>query len=129
MTNKANLGTRVRKAKAASQFIGEIGNGKNVTYRVPGTNGKAYRVKVRRNGFLSVQCWLEADGSKCKGNSHNGTICYHAMAACFHLANGADKSISWCADRDDAVRLSSLGGKVFRVKSHDGNGMMWGVTK
>ena len=55
MTSKANLPNRVRKARSAAQFIGTVGSGENTTYCVPGSNGRSYRVKVRRDGVLIFQ--------------------------------------------------------------------------
>lgn len=128
MCNKSNLPNRVAKAKATTQFIGVVGDGKYTTYTVPGSGGKQYRVKIRRNGSLSVQCWLEAGGADCAGNI-NGTVCYHGMAVCEKLAASVDKTIAWCASKADAERLARLGGDVFKVKSHQSGSVMWGVCK
>jgi len=128
MCNKNNLPNRVTKAKAATNFIGVVSNGKRTTYSVPGSQGKQYRVKIRRNGSLSVQCWLEANQADCAGNA-NGTVCYHGMAVCEKLAADAGKSIVWCASQPDAERLARIGGKVFKVKSHQSGSTMYGVCK
>lgn len=128
MCNKANLPKRVQKAKAATRFIGVVGNGKHTTYAVPGSNGKQYRIKVRRNGSLSVQCWLDISGANCLGNI-NGTVCYHGLAVMEKLASASGKSIAWTANEQDAHRLARLGGQVFKVKSHQSGSVMWGVCK
>jgi len=129
MCSKSNLPNRVKKSHAAARFIGTIGNGDaNTTYLVPGSKGKQYRVKIRRNGSLSAQCWLEASGADCLGNI-NGTVCYHGMAVCEKLAASVDKSIVWTASKDDAKRLARIGGQVFKVKSHQSGSAMWGVCK
>ena len=127
MTSKSNLPKRVARARSAAQFIGTVGSGKNVTYRVPGSDGKSYRVKVRRDGVLSFQCWQDHDGSPCRGNE-NGTVCYHSLATAEKLARDAGKSVSWCANDSDARNLSHLGGRVFRVVSHTSESAVWGVA-
>jgi len=126
MTSQTNLAPRANRARAAAQFIGQIGNGKNTTYRVPGSNGKSYRVKIRRNGILSAQCWLDETQAPCPGCGA-GTVCYHGLATCEYIANKKGLKIAWCASYESAVKLSSLGGKVFRVKSHEGHGTVYGV--
>ncbi len=128
MTSKANLPKRVRKARSAAQFVGMVGNGKNTTYRVPGSNGRSYRVKVRRDRVLSFQCWQDHDGSPCRGNG-NGTVCYHSLAVAEKLARDTGKSVSWCAMKADAMRLSHLGGTAFRVTSHTSGSSVWGVAQ
>ena len=128
MTSKANLPKRVARARSAARFVGVVGSGKNVTYKVPGSNGKSYRVKVRRNGVLSFQCWQDHDGSPCRGNG-NGTVCYHSLAVAERLAQDTGQSVSWCAMKADAMRLSHLGGTAFRVTSRTSGSTVWGVVQ
>ncbi len=128
MTSKANLPKRVRKARSAARFVGVVGSGKNVTYRVPGSDGKSYRVRVRRDRVLSFQCWHDHDGSPCRGNE-NGTVCYHSLATAEKLAQDTGKSISWCATKADAQNLSNLGGVAFRVVSHTSGSAVWGIVR
>ena len=128
MTSKANLPKRVARARSAAQFVGVVGSGKNVTYKVPGSDGRSYRVKVRRNGVLSFQCWQDHDGSPCRGNG-NGTVCYHSLAVAERLAEDAGQSVSWCVNGNDARNLSHLGGTVFRVTSHTSGSAVWGVAQ
>ena len=128
MTNKSNLPKRVRRARSAARFVGVVGSGKNITYCVPGSDGRSYRVKVRRDGVLSFQCWQDHDGSPCRGNG-NGTVCYHSLSVAEKLAHDAGKSVSWCANSGDARNLSHLGGRVFRVVSHTSGSTIWGVVR
>ena len=130
MTSKANLPKRVARARSAAQFVGTVGSGKNITYCVQGSNGRSYRVKVRRDGVISFQCWVEATQEKCKGNSNGAdTICVHSLAVAEFLAQSAGKPVSWCATKADAQNLSNLGGRVFHAISHQNGGMIWGVAQ
>lgn len=131
MTSKANLPKRVQKARAAARFIGQIGtsNGTEM-FSVPGSDGKRYQVKVRRDKAISLQCWLEHTGELCPGNSNgHNTVCYHSMAVCEVLAERAGGKIAWCASQDDAHRRARINGRTFHVQSHSNGGEMWGVLE
>ncbi len=130
MTSKANLPKRVARARSAARFIGVVGSGRNITYCVPGSNGRSYRVKVRRDSILSFQCWVETTQEKCKGNSNGAdTICIHSLAVAEFLAHSAGSKVSWCATEADAQNLSNLGGRVFRAISHQNGGVIWGLVQ
>lgn len=145
MTSKANLSTRAKKAREASRFASKVEWGGTASiFTVPGSNGKRYEVEVEREyiddektkGYLLVLC--RVGQANCKGNSpiHNSgsgepyrTVCYHALAGIQYMASLSDRSVSWCANREDAVRLSTLGGTIFKVVSHQSDGIVYGVAR
>lgn len=141
MTSKIGLKSRSKKAKAALRFVGRIENKDGQDrFSVPGSGGRRYNTKIRRHknedgkGYISVQCW-SADGD-CPGNSiirRNGreykTCCYHALSSVEFMAQEKGLTVAWCANREDALRLASLGGVVFKVKSHQSGGEVYGVAR
>lgn len=141
MTSKMGLKARSKKAKAALRFVGRIENkGGQDRFSVPGSGGKRYDTKIRRyvnkngHGYISVQCW-SAEGD-CPGNSiirRNGkeykTCCYHSLSSVEFMAQEKGLTVAWCANREDALRLASLGGVVFKVVSHQSAGVVYGVAR
>ena len=90
MTKQERLAERVSKARRIAEMslcsitsLDREGKAKTVT--VPGTDGKRYQVRIRRNnGSWSTECRYEAGAigyRDCSGNSV--TVCYHSFAAIF----------------------------------------------
>lgn len=96
---------------------------------VPGHKGKTYRVIIRREMGVTVECHLmsELGNIPCQGNG-NGTICYHSMAAIIAANNYRGTEAAICNSKVDANRLANLKhGRNLRVKSFNGNGEIWVV--
>ena len=109
-----NLGTRVQKAKATTATVVN-----DSLVRVQGS--KSYTVKVSRtNGTMNISC-------QCQGNKH--TICYHGMIAIVKLAKAKDYKVSFCISQEHARRLARIGGKVYHIKSDNGDGELWMVAQ
>lgn len=70
---------------------------------------------------------------KCLGNSHSGNrndvTCYHSMAGIIALVKDKGKTIKLTDDLMKAINLLSLGGKLVKMISTQGDGVMWGVVK
>lgn len=128
-----SLKDRKDKRVAALQFayVQERDNqGKVKSVLVPGTEGKLYKVILRRiandptrlNG-IQTECLCQTGiGSiPCKGNGRH-TICYHSQAAVMLAAQESGK-VSWCEDREGAERLTHLNhGQIVPVTSRQGDG-------
>src|SRR3990167_5953911 len=110
-----NLSRRVEIAKSALYFVGILQkdkDGRGRVFLVPGSDGKQYRVILRRgNGVVSTECHLMVGGNEvaCKGNSHS--ICYHSLQSVAKAIDLAGLRISFCEEERGAIRLSKLGGK------------------
>ena len=130
------LSKRVTIAKSALSFVGILQydkDNKPKVFVVPGSEGKQYRVILRRgNGVVSTECHLLVGGDNtvaCKGNS-NGAVCKHALTAVSKATDLANLSISFCEDEKSAKRLSNVShGRVYGVKSWQGKGEVWGVAR
>lgn len=134
MCNKKNLPNRVEKANAAQKFAQVIQRDRNDKIKsiiIPGSNGKRYQVIIRRgkNGLSTELLLLQGNHGYVKPD-YTKQITYHQMATVQMAANESGYKISWCANRDDAIRLAKLGGKVFRFRNFDNlNSVMYGVMK
>jgi len=94
---------------------------------VPGHDGAQYRVIIRREKGLTVECHKVLGNlgfEACPGNS-NGHICYHAMAALLYAAELAEQQVALCEKSASAMRLTNLGWKAWPVKSFQGQGVMY----
>ena len=124
------LSDRVAKARKIAEF-GLINHINKNAWLVPGTNGKKYLV-TRRARSLRFRCDLDLGGHglrDCKGNAHNGTLCYHCLAAIIALSQENGKQVAFCNNEKDAERLSHLGGSLYKVSSGQGRGQVWIVVK
>lgn len=118
-------------AKRAIEFtriIGRDKEGRPSYLEVPGHDSKRYFVKLIRNksGLLS-HCYLDRSGY---GNADcpSKQVCYHTLAAIMKAANEADMQVVWCSCKENARRLSNLGGQVFYVTNNHGK-KAWGIVK
>jgi hypothetical protein len=133
MCNKANLPDRVEKAKSAL-FFAKINqfdaDGKAKSVIVPGSNGKQYQVIIRRlRGVMSTELLLVVNNQAVKP-TYCKTMTYHALTAVSLAAKEQGYNVTWTANREDAVRLSRLGGTVFHIYNFDNpQDVMWGVLK
>ena len=134
MCKKADLASRVRKAKAAARFaivINRDGKGRVRNVHLPGTDGKLRMVLLQRHRVrgdpvtewgLSTTCNAVVERGDvvgyvpCPGNSY-ATVCYSSMAAILVALDRAGYDVSFCATARDAMRLSRLGGDVVKVWS------------
>ena len=132
MCNKNNLPNRVKEAKAAMAFAKVTqydadGNVKVVL--LPGHEGKMYQVIIRRFRGISTEQLIVVGNNTIK-TGHLAQVTYTQMAAIMIAAKESGYSVTWTANREDAVKLSNFGGKVFRVRNHDNpHNIMWGVLK
>lgn len=133
MCNKTNLPDRVEKAKAAMNFakINQYGaDGKVKSVLVPGSEGKQYQVIIRRNrGVMSTELLLVVNGQTIKP-TYSKTLTYHSLTAVMIAAKHIGYDVVWTANREDAVRLSRIGGSVFHIYNFDNTTeTMWGVMR
>lgn len=133
MCNKTNLPDRVEKAKAAMLFakVNQYdADGKVKSVIVPGSNGKQYQIIIRRNhGIMSTELLLVVNKQTVKPE-FGAQITYHQLTAVMVSANEAGYTVNWTANREDAVRLSRISGKVFHIYNFDNpTSVMWGVMK
>lgn len=133
MCNKQNLPDRVEKAKAAMLFakVSQYDtDGKVKSVYVPGSEGKQYQVIIRRkNGQMSTELLLIVNGNQVKP-TYGAQITYHQLSAVMLSAKEQGYTVTWTANREDAVRLSRLGGTVFHFSNHDNHtNLMWGVMR
>lgn len=120
-----SLKDRKSKREAATQFAKVIGRdkeGRITSVNVPGSEGKTYKVILRRGSFgVQTECLCETGcgALPCKGNRK--TICYHAQAAVM-LAASKGKTF-WCESREDADRLTHLNhGAIVPITTSQGEG-------
>lgn len=133
MCNKTNLPDRIKKAKAALNFakVNQYDtDGKVKSVLVPGSNGKQYQVIIRRNrGVMSTELLLVVNGQTVKP-AYSKTLTYHSLSAVMIAAKEQGYNVTWTANREDAVRLSRIGGKVFHIYNFDEpTNTMWGVLR
>lgn len=132
MCNKQNLPNRVKKAKSAIAFSKVTQYDKNGNVKVvllPGSDGKQYQVIIRRYRGISTEQLIVIGNSTIKAG-HLAQVTYTQMAAIMIAADEQGYKVTWTANRDDAVRLSRFGGKVFSVRNYDNpNNRMWAVMK
>lgn len=133
MCNKTNLPERVEKAKAALNFskINQYDtDGKVKSVIVPGSEGKQYQVIIRRNrGVMSTELLLVVNNQTVKP-AYCKTLTYHSLTAVMIAAKEQGYEVVWTANREDAVRLSRIGGTVFHIYNYDNpQELMWGVLK
>lgn len=122
MCNRQNLPNRVRKAHAAKVFAKVLQRdayNRVVKVLVPGSEGKHYQVIIRRTPYLSVELLLDTSMGLVKPHFAYRYITYHAMATLMIAAEENDYRLSWCASREDAERLSRIGGRVLRIHNFD----------
>lgn len=136
--NEVNFKPRVQTASKASTFaqVGETNRaGKNVVI-VPGHDGKRYqtilhRMKIAGVPVVHAECLIYTDRGTpgaCQGN--HASVCYHAMAAVIATAGLQDKSVAFCHNQQDAMRLKNLtGGTVFAIVSKQSGRAVWAVSK
>ena len=117
-----NLATRVQKSKSI-EVLGQTSN----WVKVQGSEN-TYTVMVKRIGTTLLTDCVKDTGEVCKGNKY-GTVCYHSMRAAVELAEAGGYKVAFCASREHADRLSHIGGKVYRIKSHNGTGKLWMVVQ
>ena len=134
-TDKNNLPNRTKIARQAIPFSRITENTRErVVVLVPGSQGKQYRVIVRRDDprqkGLTVECHcLTGIGAvPCKGNGA-GTLCKHGMTALLLMAMGKGKTISFCATPEDAkVTARMKKGLVARFKVWKKPAELWGCV-
>ena len=118
MCNKTNLPDRVAKAKAAMHFSKVMqcdADGKPKVFIVPGSEAKQYQVILRRNnGKMSVEVNLLIGNNGTKP-LYTPTISYHGMCAVMLAAQEAGYAVTWCANVEDAKRLSNINGSLISV--------------
>lgn len=115
------LAQRVYKAKQAATFskiLARDVSGRVTSVLTPGSDGKQYRVILRRNGHITTECQCQTSGGDvaCQGNQH--AVCYHSLAALIVAAEARDGQVSFCESKDKADNLSHTGRTVSRVTSH-----------
>lgn len=133
MCNKENLPERVEKAKAACMFakVSQYDTeGKVKSVYVPGSEGKQYQVIIRRrNGQMSTELLLIVNNQAVKP-TYGAQITYHQLSAVMLSAKEQGYTVTWTANRLDAVKLSNLGGTVFHISNHDNpTNLMWGILR
>lgn len=133
MCNKENLPDRVEKAKAAMLFakVSQYdADGKVKSVLLPGSEGKQYQVIIRRrNGQMSTELLLIVNNQAVKP-TYGAQITYQQMSAVMLSAKEQGYTITWTANRLDAVKLSNLGGTVFHISNFDNpTNLMWGVMR
>lgn len=81
-------------------------------------------------GLIECECSkVTATGMEsCRGNSQH-TVCRHSMATLTKAANDKGQSIQFFDKFIDALRYSNLGGKLVKMVSKQGSGVVWGVFK
>ena len=138
MCNKKNLANRVEKASAAvffSKVEKREKDGRAKVFIVPGSQAKQYQVILRR--FVDSETNLQAmsvEVNLLTGNGtlplHTPTISYHGMCAVQITAAEANYKVIWCANPEDAQKLSRIGGALFSVsKWKNPTIKMWGVMR
>jgi len=146
---------RKPKSDIASLFVGvtQEKDGRPKVLVVPGSQGKRYRVILRRsftstaNGrmfVISAECAVETGAGhlSCPGNSPKRgrhTICYHSRAAIdFAVENmkkndrwvPSGKKAHWCETYEDAKKISNMTkGQIVLAKSWQSEGVAWLVVK
>ena len=119
------LAQRVHKAKAAAQFskiLARDVSGRVTSVLTPGSEGKQYRVILRRNGHITTECQCQTSigDVACEGNKVS--VCYHSLTALIVSAEAKDGQVSFCESKDDADKLAHTGRTVSRVTSHQCEG-------
>ena len=132
---RTSLSQRVEIANGSLFLVGVLKydkNNKPKEFIVPGSEGKQYRVILRRGDrVVSTECHLLVGENEvvCKGNS-NGSVCRHSLQAVGKAIELAGLKISFCEDEKSAKRLSNVShGRVYGVKSWQGKGEVWGVAR
>ncbi len=65
----------------------------------------------------------------CPGNEHN-TVCYHALGSIFIAYKTlSNEYISYYKDYEDATNGLNFGGKLAKVESAQGDGVVWAVIR
>ncbi|MFA5166570.1 MAG: hypothetical protein WC449_04755 [Candidatus Paceibacterota bacterium] len=133
MCNKTNLPDRVEKAKAAINFakVSQYDtDGKVKSVLVPGSEGKQYQVIIRRSrGVMSTELLLVVNNQTVKP-TYAKNITYHSLTAVMIAAKEQGYNVTWTVNREDAVRLSRIGGTVFHIYNFDNpQELMWGVMR
>lgn len=125
MCSKKGLAYRVENTKASARFAKIVSRSNTrAVVLVPGHEGKQYKVILRKynvhgESVTSAECLLTTGvgDSLCKGNKTVKGICYHSMAAIEAVCVSGNPV--WTANREDAIRLSHLGGKKSKVLNHE----------
>lgn len=122
-----------QKAKVAivfSQVLTRDNKNRVKTVLVPGSEGKQYRVILRRFSFesgfskITTECHqlLEHNNTcTCKGNNNAraSKVCYHSQCAVDLALDDAGFTGAWCWTYSDAVRLNLMKkGMIVLVESH-----------
>ena len=127
------LSQRVSKAKQAVPFCKILArdvSGRVTSVLTPGSEGKQYRVILRRNGHITTECQCQTSGGDvvCQGNQK--AVCYHSLAALIVAAEARDGQVSFCESKDKADNLAHTGRTVSRVTSHQcENAELWMAVK
>lgn len=93
---------------------------------VPGHGGRIYKVIIRRESGLSVECLLDTGNGEipCQGNSHG--LCYHSYAALEKAAESKGFKVYFCADESKAKCLVNLvHGKAYNPISKQSKVGIW----
>jgi hypothetical protein len=124
--------TQRQKAKLVILFSSVLtrdNKGRVKSVLVPGSNGKQYRVIIRRFtnsshvSKLTVECHQLLNGNNictCKGNSNQKAhkICYHSQCAIDLALDDAGFTGFWCWSSQDAVKLNQMKkGQIVLVES------------
>jgi len=131
MCNKQNLPERIKKSRSAVRFASVLHydyRGCVTSVLLPGSDGKRYYVIVRRGKHISTELNVDTGYGLQKPPFARRTLTYHALAAIMVAASEHGMTVKWCANREDALRLSNIEGKAFRIVNHDNlRESMWGV--
>jgi hypothetical protein len=103
-------------------------DGKVKTVCLPGSDGKRYYVILRRDGGLSSELNLDTGLGLIKPPYAHIYVTYHSMAAVALAAQQQNMVVKWCANQDDAQRLSRIEGVPFKlVNYYNPRSIQWGV--
>lgn len=122
-------------ARSASEFTNILktdNRGRLLTALVPGHNGKVYEVSLKRfvkNGIqgIGTKCVCHSDNVDCKGNANQ--ICYHSLAAILAGANKIKVKVAFCKTKEDADKLSNIGGDTYLLESVQSQKEAWMSVK
>jgi hypothetical protein len=125
----------IESARGASEFTNILktdSRGRLIAALVPGHNGKMYEVTLHRTvkegtQTIGTKCVCQNDGSDCKGNANQ--ICYHSLAAILAGAKKTKVKVAFCKTREDADKLSNIGGDSYLLESVQSQKTAWMSVK
>ena len=141
-----NLSRRILKAKEAQYTripgtkdatFGTWGSSQTYTHRYQISLSSKMEIINDPDGQMDIPVLIaeckQSRGVKmtcnCPGNEHH-TICYHALGAIFTAYKSlSDKHISFYETYKDAINGLNFGGKLAKVESTQGEGIVWAVIR